>query len=139
MAFATRFHPGPLVIDGDAEQLRRVFINLIENALAALEGPGRIEIATSPGDDGRTARILVSDTGRGMPAEDRDRLFLPYVSTKKEGGGLGLAIVSDIVAGHGGTVRAEDNLPHGTVFVLEFPLHRESPPPAEIMEARHAG
>ena len=138
VAFATRFHPAPLVIDGDAEQLRRVFINLIENALAALEGPGSIEIATAPGDEGRTARILVSDTGRGLPAEDRDRLFLPYVSTKKEGGGLGLAIVSDIVAGHGGTVRAEDNQPHGTVFVLEFPLHRESPPLAEIMEVRHA-
>ncbi len=138
VAFATRFHPQPLVIDGDAEQLRRVFINLIENALAALEGPGSIEIATAPGEDGRTARIRVSDTGRGLPAEDRDRLFLPYVSTKKEGGGLGLAIVSDIVAGHGGTVRAEDNLPHGTVFVLEFPLHRETPPLVGAMEARHA-
>ena len=139
VSFATRFHAQPLVIDGDAEQLRRVFINLIENALAALEGPGRIEIATALGEDGRSARILVSDTGRGLPAEDRDRLFLPYVSTKKEGGGLGLAIVSDIVAGHGGTVRAEDNLPHGTVFILAFPLHRESPHPLEIMEARHAG
>ncbi len=140
VAFVTRFNPGPLIIDGDAEQLRRVLINLIENALAALEGPGRIEITTEPGDEGQTARILVSDTGRGLPAEDRDRLFLPYVSTKKEGGGLGLAIVSDIVAGHGGTVRADDNLPHGTVFILEFPLHRESPPlVVEIMEARHAG
>lgn len=138
--FTTRLHPEPLVIDGDVEQLRRVLINLIENALAALEGPGRIEIATEPGDEAQTARILVSDTGRGLPAEYRDRLFLPYVSTKKEGGGLGLAIVSDIVAGHGGTVRADDNLPHGTVFILEFPLHRESPPLAvEIMEARHAG
>jgi two-component system nitrogen regulation sensor histidine kinase NtrY len=137
--FATRFHPRPLVIDGDAEQLRRVFINLIENALAALEGPGSISIATAPGEDGRIARVLVADTGRGLPVEDRDRLFLPYVSTKKEGGGLGLAIVSDIVAGHGGTVRAEDNLPHGTVFILEFPLHRESAPRAELMEARHAG
>ena len=136
--FATRFNPAPLVINGDAEQLRRVFINLIENALAALEGPGSIVIATAPGDDGRTARILVSDTGRGLPAEDRDRLFLPYVSTKKEGGGLGLAIVSDIVAAHGGTVRAEDNLPHGTVFVLEFPLHREPALLVEIMEERHA-
>ena len=140
VTFAAHLHPEPLVIDGDAEQLRRVFINLIENALAALEGPGGIEIATETGADGRTVRILVSDTGRGLPAEDRDRLFLPYVSTKKEGGGLGLAIVSDIVAGHGGTVRAEDNLPHGTVFVLEFPLHRETPPlVVEIMEARHAG
>jgi two-component system nitrogen regulation sensor histidine kinase NtrY len=139
VAVATRLHPAPLVVDGDAEQLRRVFINLIENALDAIDGPGTIEIATAPGEDGRTAAIRVSDTGRGMPAADRERLFLPYVSTKKEGGGLGLAIVSDIVAGHGGTVRAEDNLPHGTVFVLEFPLHREEAAAAPLAEARHAG
>jgi two-component system, NtrC family, nitrogen regulation sensor histidine kinase NtrY len=137
--FAARLHGAPLVVDGDAEQLRRVFINLLENALDAIEGPGRIEISTAPGEDGRTARILVSDTGRGLPAEDRDRLFLPYVSTKKEGGGLGLAIVSDIVAGHGGTVRAEDNRPHGTVFVLEFPLHREGAAPLAEAVVRHAG
>ena len=137
--FAARLHPGPLVVNGDADQLRRVFINLIENALDALDGPGRIEISTAPGEDGRTVRIRVSDTGRGLPAEDRDRLFLPYVSTKKEGGGLGLAIVSDIVAGHGGTVRAEDNHPHGTVFVLEFPLRLEGAPRAAVAEVRHAG
>ncbi len=138
VVFSTRFHPEPLVVDGDAEQLRRVFINLVENALDAIEGSGHIEIATEPGDDGHTVRISVSDTGHGLPAEDRDRLFLPYVSTKKEGGGLGLAIVSDIVAGHGGTIRAEDNQPHGTVFVLEFPLHREMAR-AAVAEVRHAG
>jgi two-component system nitrogen regulation sensor histidine kinase NtrY len=136
---SVRHHPGPLVIDGDAEQLRRVFINLLENALDALDGPGRIEVASSAGEGGRTACVRVSDTGRGLPAEDRDRLFLPYVSTKKEGGGLGLAIVSDIVAGHGGTVRAEDNRPHGTVFVLEFPLHREAVVPETVAQVRHAG
>jgi two-component system nitrogen regulation sensor histidine kinase NtrY len=137
--FAARLHPAPLVVDGDADQLRRVFINLIENAIDALDGPGSIEIATAPGESGRTARIRVSDTGRGLPAEDRDRLFQPYVSTKKEGGGLGLAIVSDIVAGHGGTVRVEDNQPHGTVFVLEFPLRFESAPRLAVAEVRHAG
>jgi two-component system nitrogen regulation sensor histidine kinase NtrY len=137
--FAVRQHPEPLVIDGDAEQLRRVFINLLENALDALEGPGRIEVASGLGADGRAARVLVSDTGRGLPAEDRDRLFLPYISTKKEGGGLGLAIVSDIVAGHGGTVRAEDNAPRGTVFVLEFPLRREAALPQPGVGALHAG
>jgi two-component system nitrogen regulation sensor histidine kinase NtrY len=139
VTFATSHHPAPLVVDGDAEQLRRVFINLIQNALDALEGPGRIEIATSASPDGGAARVSVADTGRGLPAEDRDRLFLPYVSTKKEGGGLGLAIVSDIVAGHGGTVRAEDNPPQGTVFLLEFPLRRESAAAPELAEARLAG
>jgi two-component system nitrogen regulation sensor histidine kinase NtrY len=136
--FTVRHPTDPLVIEGDAEQLRRVFINLLENAVSALEGPGRIEISSGIGDEGRAARVLVSDTGRGLPAEDRDRLFLPYISTKKEGGGLGLAIVSDIVAGHGGTVHAEDNPPHGTIFVLEFPLRRETVAtrlPAEVSRA----
>jgi two-component system nitrogen regulation sensor histidine kinase NtrY len=136
--FLTRYHDGRLVVDGDAEQLRRVFINLIENALDALDGPGSVTVETRLSGDGRTAEIRVSDTGRGLPTEDRDRLFLPYVSTKKEGGGLGLAIVSDIVTEHGGTVRAEDHEPRGTVFVLELPLHRAAAPDAGL-EIRHAG
>ncbi len=136
--FALRRHQQPLVVDGDAEQLRRVFINLIENALDALDGPGRVEIATAPGADGRSVQVRVSDTGRGLPAEDRDRLFLPYISTKKEGGGLGLAIVSDIVSGHGGTIRAEDYAPRGTVFVLELPL-RSAAAANAAAEVRHAG
>ncbi|HEY5998942.1 MAG TPA: ATP-binding protein [bacterium] len=137
--FVTRHHPQPLVIDGDAEQLRRVFINLLENALDALDGPGTIEIATAPGEDGRTARVRVADTGRGLPPGDRDRVFLPYITTKKEGGGLGLAIVGDIVASHGGTVRAEDNPPRGTAFVLEFPLRREAAAPHPGLEVGRAG
>jgi two-component system nitrogen regulation sensor histidine kinase NtrY len=137
--FVTRLPPEPLVVDGDAEQLRRVFINLTENALDALEGPGRITVEARLAAGGREAQVRVSDTGRGLPAEDRDRLFLPYVSTKKEGGGLGLAIVSDIVTEHGGSIRAEDNPPRGTVFTLEFPLHRAVQAPAGAAEVRHAG
>ncbi len=97
-------------------------------------------IATEPGDDGRTARILVSDTGRGLPAEDRDRLFLPYVSTKKEGGGLGLAIVSDIVAGarRDGARRGQ---PARTAPFSSWSSRCTGRPPSwsEIMEERHAG
>lgn len=137
--FVTRHHPAPLVVDGDAEQLRRVFINLIENALDAIEGTGTVTVETDLGGDGRAALARISDTGRGLPDAVRDRLFQPYVSTKKEGGGLGLAIVSDIVTGHGGTIRAADNHPRGTVFTVEFPLRRTAAAPGGRGAVRHAG
>ena len=69
-------------------------------------------------------RIRVGDTGRGLPGKDRDKLFLPYFSTKKGGTGLGLAIVSDIISEHRGDIRVEDNSPQGTVFIIDLPLNR---------------
>jgi two-component system nitrogen regulation sensor histidine kinase NtrY len=141
VTIAARHPAEPLVVDADAEQLRRVFINLVQNALDALEGPGSIAVETAAGPGGQTAVVSVSDTGRGLPVADRERLFLPDVTTKKQGGGLGLAIVSDIVAAHGGTVRAEDNHPRGTVFRIELPLHREEAATGArpATEVRHAG
>jgi signal transduction histidine kinase len=64
----------------------------------------------------------VADTGRGIPDSAKDKLFLPYYSTKGRGTGLGLAIVHRIVSDHRGTIRVEDNRPHGTVFTVELPL-----------------
>ena len=75
-------------------------------------------------------RLTVSDTGPGIPSEDRDKLFLPYFSTKVTGMGLGLPIVSEIVNEHGGTIRIEDNVPSGTRFVIEVPVTR-APAPVE--------
>jgi len=69
----------------------------------------------------RLARIEVADTGPGIPPEDRDRLFLPYFSTKRRGTGLGLAIVHRIVQEHHGTIAVEDNQPRGSRFVIELP------------------
>jgi two-component system nitrogen regulation sensor histidine kinase NtrY len=69
-------------------------------------------------------RIVVSDTGPGIPLEDRDKLFLPHFSTKVTGMGLGLPIVSEIVTEHGGTVSVEDNAPRGSRFVIELPVAR---------------
>ena len=68
------------------------------------------------------ARILVSDNGPGIPPGDRDKLFMPYYSTKKRGSGLGLAIVRRIIAEHGGSIEVEDNQPSGTRFTIELPL-----------------
>jgi two-component system nitrogen regulation sensor histidine kinase NtrY len=65
--------------------------------------------------------IIISDSGHGISPEDKERLFLPHFSTKERGTGLGLAIASRIIAEHNGTIRAEDNLPTGTTFVIRFP------------------
>ena len=67
------------------------------------------------------ARVIVADDGPGIPVGERDKLFLPYYSTKKRGSGLGLAIVRRIVAEHGGSIEVTDNNPRGTRFVIELP------------------
>jgi two-component system nitrogen regulation sensor histidine kinase NtrY len=104
----------------DPEQVRRVLINLLDNALEATTAPGQVTVAARR-DDGHL-RIDVADTGRGIPPEAKEKLFLPYFSTKGRGTGLGLAIVHRIVTDHHGSIRVEDNAPRGTVFVIELPL-----------------
>jgi nitrogen fixation/metabolism regulation signal transduction histidine kinase len=109
----------------DAEQLRRVFVNLIDNALEALtgiEGERRITVATA--HDPRRGLLLaeVTDTGHGIPRADFTRLFQPYFSTRSRGTGLGLAIVQRIIADHGGRIRAESNHPSGAKFIIELPV-----------------
>ncbi|HEY0545728.1 MAG TPA: ATP-binding protein [Pyrinomonadaceae bacterium] len=108
----------------DAEQMRRVFVNLIENALeslAGIEGERRITIAT--GHDASRALLLVeiADTGQGITRADFQRLFQPYFSTRGRGTGLGLAIVQRIIIEHGGRIRAAMNNPRGAKFTIELP------------------
>jgi two-component system nitrogen regulation sensor histidine kinase NtrY len=106
----------------DAEQIRRALINLLDNAVEATDAPGRVTVAALRSDhNGGSVRIRVADTGRGIPPEARDKLFLPYFSTKGRGTGLGLAIVHRIVTDHQGTIQVEDNLPQGTVFTVDLP------------------
>ena len=78
------------------------------------------------------ALVEISDTGPGIAGEDKERLFVPYFSTKATGMGLGLAIVHQIVTDHGGTIWVEDNLPHGSRFVIELPAGRLAPAPAPV-------
>ncbi len=111
--------PGVGEVQLDPEQIRRALINLIDNALEATEAPGAVEVAARR-DNGHL-RIDVADQGRGIPAEAREKLFLPYFSTKGRGTGLGLSIVHRIVTEHHGRVTVEDNLPQGTVFSIELP------------------
>jgi len=103
----------------DPEQLRGALINLLDNAVEATDAPGRVDVRTARAD-GRV-QLVVADTGRGIPAEAREKLFQPHFSTKGRGTGLGLAIVHRVVADHHGTIRIEDNVPRGTVFTIELP------------------
>ncbi len=104
----------------DPEQIKRVLINLLDNAVEATDAPGKVTVVAHPIDG--HLEIQVADTGRGIPAASKEKLFLPYFSTKGRGTGLGLAIVHRIVADHHGSVRVEDNAPRGSVFTLELPL-----------------
>jgi two-component system nitrogen regulation sensor histidine kinase NtrY len=109
----------------DREQIKRVIINLLDNAIAAVNGRGEISIETSFNKDLKIAALKISDNGCGIPAEDKPRLFEPYFSTKKAGTGLGLAIVSTIISDHNGYIRVRDNIPQGTLFIVELPISSE--------------
>ncbi len=112
------------VVKADAELLRRVVVNLIDNAAESLEGAAARELVLSTRlhPDGETVEIGVADTGQGISPEDKDKLFLPHFSTKDRGTGLGLAIASRIVAEHHGTIRVEDNSPVGARFIIQLPV-----------------
>jgi two-component system nitrogen regulation sensor histidine kinase NtrY len=115
----------------DVEQIRRVVINLVDNAVEALGGAQagprpdgqmpRITIDTLHDSANAVARVVIADNGPGVPAGDREKLFMPYYSTKRRGSGLGLAIVRRIVAEHGGSIELGDNTPAGSRFVIELP------------------
>jgi two-component system nitrogen regulation sensor histidine kinase NtrY len=105
----------------DPDQMRRVLINLVENAVTAMNRRGTIRIGARWLEDGATVRIEVADCGPGIDPADRDKMFSPYFSTKKRGTGLGLAIVHKIVTDHDGSIRVEPNQPSGARFVIELP------------------
>ena len=105
----------------DPEQMKRVFVNIISNAVEAMDRKGKITIATSYNHEIKIVRIEISDTGPGIPDTDKAKLFVPYFSTKKKGRGLGLSIVHQIITEHNGTIKVEDNVPHGAKFILQIP------------------
>ena len=113
------------LFDLDREQMRRVLINLLENAVAAVSpNPGRpatVAISTQYDNVLRIARCAVADNGSGIPPEIREHVFEPYFSTKDGGTGLGLAIVKRIIDDHSGFIRVFKNFPFGSRFVIELP------------------
>ncbi|PYN63012.1 MAG: PAS domain-containing sensor histidine kinase [Candidatus Rokuibacteriota bacterium] len=125
---ATR-HVGDLpLLEVDPDHIKRAVLNLVDNAVQAVGTVGEVMVETVYLPETGHARIIVSDTGPGISAEDKEKLFLPYFSTKVAGMGLGLPIVHEIVTEHGGTVRVEDNEPRGSRFIVEVPVSRTAAP-----------
>ena len=116
-----RYASGMPLVKLDAEQIRRVIINLVDNAIEATERKGDIVVETALDETHKVVRVVVADNGPGIPASEREKLFLPYYSTKRRGSGLGLAIVRRIIAEHGGSIDVGDNTPRGTRFTIELP------------------
>jgi len=112
----------------DEEALKRAVSNLVDNAAEAMQDSilKEITIATALVASGDSVELSVSDTGHGVSREAKERLFLPYFSTKQRGTGLGLAIVSRIVEDHNGSIRVEENKPVGSRFVIELPVAVEA-------------
>ncbi|MCE3009015.1 MAG: ATP-binding protein [Proteobacteria bacterium] len=112
----------------DPDQIKRVLVNLIDNAVSAVQSAGpenlkRVQLATRYDSDLKILRLTVSDTGGGIPPQQRSRVFEPYYSTKEGGTGLGLAIVKRIIEDHSGFIRALANEPHGTKMLIELPVN----------------
>jgi hypothetical protein len=116
--------PGLPPVLADPESIRRALANLIDNAAEAMQGSLLcvLGIRTSLSEDGASVEAEVSDTGHGLTDEIRERLFLPFYSTKQRGTGLGLSIAAKIVQEHGGSLSAESNSPKGARFLLRLPV-----------------
>lgn len=110
------------VLRVDREQMKRVMINLLDNAIAAICGEGEVNVSLSYNEEMDVVRIDVADNGKGIPPDHKTRLFEPYFSTKKHGTGLGLAIVNTIISDHNGFIDVQDNEPRGTRFIIELPV-----------------
>jgi len=122
----------------DDEAIKRAIANLVDNAAEASQNSvvREIEISTALVASRDAVEIAVADTGHGVTRELKEKLFLPYFSTKKRGTGLGLAIVSRIVEDHRGSIRVEENHPVGARFIVELPVVQESVPAAVL--TKHA-
>jgi PAS domain S-box-containing protein len=116
--------PGLPPVLADPEAIRRALANLIDNAAEAMQGSllRELGVSSSLSEDGAAVEIAVSDTGHGLTDDIRERLFLPFYSTKQRGTGLGLSIAAKIVQEHGGSLRAEANAPKGARFLMRLPL-----------------
>lgn len=109
-------------VELDAEQFKRVIINIVDNAIRAMQNQGRINIMIRQDPLSNRAYLDIADNGPGIREEDREKLFMPYFSTRKDGTGLGLAIAGRVVTEHRGYIRVADNHPTGTIFSIELPI-----------------
>ncbi len=129
-------------IDGDAEQLKQVLINLVQNAIQAFEGkPGVLTIKTVRNDrfsdfraQAETVEVQVSDNGPGIPPDQQAHIFVPFYTTKQKGTGLGLAICQRIVKNHGGSISVQSKLGEGASFAIRLPALPSEQPAGELSE-----
>jgi nitrogen fixation/metabolism regulation signal transduction histidine kinase len=126
--FRTSFAEQLPPVNLDREQFQRVVVNLVDNAAEAMQDAlvKKLYVATQAGT-ADTVELIIADSGCGVSPDDKEKLFLPYFSTKNRGTGLGLAIVSHIVTEHNGQIRVEDNQPVGARFTIELPALLEDP------------
>jgi two-component system nitrogen regulation sensor histidine kinase NtrY len=106
----------------DREQLKRVMVNLLDNAIQAMQQKGRVWLSTKYDTKHRRAVVSVADEGMGIAPEDQEKLFVPYFTRKKTGTGLGLAIVRRIITDHEGQIQVSQNQPKGAIFTFELPV-----------------
>ena len=123
----------------DPEHFKRAVVNLVDNAAEAMQDSLLKELFISTrATDADSVELIVADTGCGVSREDKEKLFLPYFSTKGRGTGLGLAIVNRILADHEATIRMEDNQPAGARFIVDLPTMLASDQDAVEAELRVA-
>jgi len=127
----------------DSEAIKRAIANLVDNAAEAMQDSllREVHISTALLSSKDMVEIVVSDSGHGVTSELKEKLFLPYFSTKKRGTGLGLAIVSRIIEDHHGSIRVEENIPVGARFIVELPVASEGeahPPVDRGTDTTHA-
>ena len=120
--FVLNLDPELSHINIDREQIRRVFVNLFDNAIQAMGEKGRIWVETQMDWKDHHVVAKVMDEGPGIRQEDQDKLFLPYFSRSHSGTGLGLAIVHRIITDHNGTIQVANHQPQGAIFTVELPV-----------------
>lgn len=111
----------PMLVKVDQEQVKRVFVNIIDNAVQSMGEKGSLEIVSRYNTESQFIRVEVADDGPGISDEDKQKLFIPYFSNKASGTGLGLAIAHNIIEEHNGMISVEDNNPKGARLIIEIP------------------
>jgi signal transduction histidine kinase len=130
ISIESRFASEPVIIEGDVFALGRVYRNLITNAIQATQAGGRVTITTARNRD--KVEVSITDTGSGIPAERLGAIFDDFVTTKKRGLGLGLAISKRIVEQLGGTISVTSEVGKGTTFTMRFPVAQPAAPAAAV-------
>ena len=125
---------GTVGVHGDEDQLKQVFVNLVLNAIEAIEEKGRVQVSMNrvAGEKGEFWQVRIHDDGVGIPAELREEIFNPFFTTKTKGTGLGLAVSNQIVGEHGGFIEIEEAGSSGTSILVHLPADPRLPDETEL-------